>query len=186
MGVSQSLQEHFVTIHSAFILQLNRICITEQFKLIFGSVVWHQHLRKSLTAPADLVVYKIFRLSKGGLITRYLHLSLVFLISGLLHTWVEVGMGFPTRQSGQIQFFMTQIVGILLEDAVQAFYRAVYGIQRGAPPTTRARAVGYIWLVVFLWWSTPAWFYPRQRVSQGNQSEAVLPFSLFAGLLRNS
>lgn len=149
---------------------------------MLGSVVWHQHLRKSLTAPADLVVYKILRLPKGGLITRYSHLSLIFLISGLLHTWVEVGQGFPARQSGQMQFFVTQVVGIVLEDAVQAVYRAMCGIQRGAPPRPMARAVGYLWLVMFLWWSTPVWFYPRQRVSRGDQRDAFLPFSLFASL----
>ena len=165
-------------------MRSNGFYTTEHFCLMLGSVVWHQHFRKTLTGLADLVVYKILRLPKSGLITRYSHLSLVFLLSGLLHTWVEVGQGFPARQSGQMQFFATQIVGIVVEDAVQAVYRAVCGIQRGAPPTPMARAVGYVWLIVFLWWSTPAWFYPRQRVSRGDERDAFLPFSLFASFLK--
>lgn len=150
--------------------------------LILGSVVWHQHLRKYLTGLADFVVYKILRLPKGGLMTRYLHLSLVFLISGLIHLWIDIGRGFPIRPTGPMHFFGTQIVGIVLEDVVQAVYRAVCSIQRGAPPTPMARTVGYVWLIVFLWWSTPAWFYPQQRLSRGDQREVPLPFSLFASL----
>lgn len=146
-------------------------------------MVWHQHLRKYFTALADLIVYKALRLRKGKLITRYLHLSLIFLISGLWHAWIEFAQGFPARQSGQIPFFVTQVVGILLEDTVQAVYRSTRGVQWGAPPTPMARAVGYVWLVVFLWWSTPIWFYPQRRISRANDDE-LLPFSLFASLLR--
>lgn len=148
------------------------------------SLVWHQHLRKYLTALADVIVYNALRLPKGKLVTRYLHLSLVFLISGLLHVWVEVAQGFPARQSGAIPFFVTQAVGIMLEDIVQAVYRAMRGVKREAPPTPMARAVGHVWLVVFLWWSTPVWLYPQQRLSRGDYRDKVLPFSLFASLLR--
>ena len=145
---------------------------------------WHQHLRKYLTALADLIVYKAFRLPKGKLVTRYSHLSLIFLISGLLHAWIESGQGFPVRHSGSIQFFVTQIVGIMLEDTVQAVYRATRGMKWGTPPTPMARAVGYVWLAVFLWWSTPTWFYPHQRLSRGDYRDKILPISLFASLLK--
>ena len=145
-------------------------------------MVWHQHLRKYFTALADLIVYKALRLRKGKLVTRYLHLSLIFLISGLCHAWIDFAQGFPARQSGQIPFFVTQLVGILLEDTVQAVYRSMRGVQWGAPPTPMARAVGYVWLAVFLWWSTPIWFYPQRRISRGDDDE-MLPFSLFASLL---
>lgn len=77
---------------------------------------------------------------------------------------------------------MTQAVGIMLEDAVQEVYRAVRGVQRGTPPDSVTRAIGYIWLVLFLCWSTPVWTYPRQRAFRGEQSEYLLPFSLLASL----
>ena len=144
---------------------------------------WHQHHRKYLTAIPDLIFYKTLRLPKGTLVTRYLHLSLVFLSSGLLHAGVEFTQGYPARQSGQIPFFLTQVVGIILEDIVQALYRATRGVKWGTPPTPLARAVGYVWLAVFLWWSTPIWFYSQRRLSRGDDDE-ILPFSLFASLLR--
>lgn len=111
---------------------------------------WHQHHRKYLTAIADLIVYKALRLPKGKLVTRYLHLSLVFLSSGLLHAWVEFNQGYPARQSGQISFFVTQVVGIMLEDIVQAVYRVSRGVKWESPPTPLARAAGYVWLALFL------------------------------------
>ncbi|MCJ1349639.1 hypothetical protein MMC31_007880 [Peltigera leucophlebia] len=151
----------------------------------FWSVFWHQHLRKYFTALADLIVYKAFRLPKGKLVTRYLHLSLIFFISGLVHVWIEFGQGVPVRHSGSIQFFVTQIVGIMLEDTVQAVYRTTRGVKWGTPPTLMARAVGYVWLAVFLWWSTPIWFYPQQRLSRGDYRDKILPFSLLASLLKN-
>lgn len=144
---------------------------------------WHQHLRKSLTALADLIVYKALRLPKGKLVTRYSHIALVFLISGLAHAWIEFAQGFPARQSGQIQFFVTQVVGIMLEDTVQAVYHATCGVKRGTSPTPMARAVGYVWLAVFLWWSTPVWFYSQLRLSRGDYRDKIFPFSLFASLL---
>lgn len=139
-------------------------------------------MRKCYSAPTDLVVYKVLRCPKGALVTRYLHLSLVFLFSGLQHELVDIAEGFPRPYTGSIIFFMTQAAGIMLEDAVQAGYRAVRGVQLGTPPTPLARAFGYIWLAFFLIWSTPIWIYARQHASKGEESENMLPFSLLRWL----
>lgn len=154
-------------------------------RLILDSVFWHQNLRKSLSAPADVVVYKFLRFPKGTLVARYLHLSLVFLFSGLMHEVADIAEGFPRPYTGSIIFFLTQTLGIMLEDAVQAVYRAIRGVKRGTPSTAVARAVGYIWLALFLWWSTPIWIYARQSVSRGEPGENFIPFS-FLGLLNKT
>lgn len=151
-------------------------------ELILGSVFWHQNLRKCLSAPADVVVYKVLRFPKGTLITRYLHLSLVFFFSGLLHECIDIIEGIPHLYLGTLQFYMTQVIGIMLEDAVQTVYRASHGVQRGTPPTFISRAAGYIWLAVFLCWSQPIALYPRLGARRGGQSESLLPVSLL-GLL---
>ena len=142
-------------------------------------VFWHQLLRKQLSAPADLITYHVLRLPKHSLFTRYTRLFLVFLLSGLLHQWVEVGQGIAWRQSGQLHFFITQVMGIILEDAVQGIYRSCRGVKRGEETTAGRRLTGYLWVLVFLWWSTPAWFYPRLRLSEGDKKDQLLPFSLF-------
>ncbi|KAL8725214.1 MAG: hypothetical protein Q9166_007496 [cf. Caloplaca sp. 2 TL-2023] len=148
----------------------------------FWGVTWHQHLRKQLCAPASVIVYHVLGLKKGTLLARYTHLTTVLLISGLLHTWVEVGQGFTWQESGQLHFFKTQVMGIILEDTVQWVYYACRGVQRGNESTPIRRAVGYIWVTIFLWWSTPAWFYPRLRTSEGDVRDKLLPFSLIARL----
>ncbi|KAL8707943.1 MAG: hypothetical protein Q9220_007086 [cf. Caloplaca sp. 1 TL-2023] len=148
----------------------------------FWGVTWHQMLRKHFSAPASVVVHQVLGLRKGGLVARYTHLFLVFLISGLMHTWVEVGQGFTWQESGQLHFFMTQVLGIVLEDGVQAIFRRWKGISRGKETSLGRRTAGYLWVMVFLWWSTPAWFYTRLRTSDGGEKEKVLPFSLIGYL----
>lgn len=71
-------------------------------------------------------MYKVLRFPKGALVTRYLHLSLVFLFSGLLQEFFDIVGGLP--YPGQIYYFMTQVLGIILKDAVQAIYHAARGV----------------------------------------------------------
>ncbi|KAL8987204.1 MAG: hypothetical protein Q9177_003565, partial [Variospora cf. flavescens] len=89
----------------------------------FWGVFWHQHHRKRFCAPIDVLVYDCLRLRRGTLLARYTHLAMVFLLSGLFHKLVDLGEWYGWRHSGQLHFFVTQVVGILLEDGVQAVYR---------------------------------------------------------------
>lgn len=158
--------------------------VTEAYTIRqFWGVFWHQHLRKQLCAPTDVLVYDCLRLKRGTLLTRYAHLAMVFLLSGLLHWWMELGQGHGWRQSGQLHFWITQVVGILLEDGVQAVYRRWCGLRREKETSWTRRLVGYIWVVVFLWWSTPAWIYPMLARRRGDEREKFLPFSI-VGLLK--
>lgn len=62
-------------------------------------------------------------------------------------------------ESGAWKFFCVQVVGIMLEDAVQAFFCKVFGSRGGVLKKT----VGFVWVVAFLSWSTPVWQYPSFR-----------------------
>lgn len=73
---------------------------------------------------------------------------------------------------------MTQVMGILLEDAVQGVYRSCLGIERSQKTTAARRLIGYVWVLIFLWWSTPAWLYPRLRLPKDDNKERLLPFSV--------
>lgn len=73
----------------------------------------------------------------------------------------------------------------MLEDGVQAVYRSVRGLSRGGqkgPPPLWARVVGYVWVVVFLTWSTPAFTYPMSAAYRGEVRDEILPFSLLAAM----
>lgn len=47
---------------------------------------------------------------------KYLNHFLNFFISGFLHALIDVACGLPWLESGAIQFFCTQFLGIILED----------------------------------------------------------------------
>ena len=88
-------------------------------------------------------------------------------------------MGIPRAEAGSLVLFLLQPLGIMLEDAVQTLTRRVP--TSGSVGRVR-RAVGYIWVVVFLAWSTPKWFYPQQRlgIDPGN----LLPFRIVGPVIR--
>lgn len=65
---------------------------------------------------ADFVTYATLQ-------HKYLNHFLNFFISGLLHALIDVACGLPWHESGAIQFFCTQLLGIVLEDFVWNTYR---------------------------------------------------------------
>jgi hypothetical protein len=102
-----------------------------------------------------------------------MHLLTVFLISGGLHVIAECcGGGLPVEVSGTMRFFVTQVAGIIIEDTAQELWRRLIGDTK---INIRNKVVGYIWVMSFLVWSTPAWLYP-QAARPSNQS--ILPFSI--------
>lgn len=62
----------------------------------------------------------------------------------------------------------------MLEDAIQALFRSYRGEKGGASPWA-ARALGYLWVVAWMVWTTPVWTYPSMQRDKG---ERILPFSL--------
>ena len=50
----------------------------------------------------------------------------------------------------------------MLEDSVQEIYRRIFRKKENK----LAKAIGYIWVVAFLSWSTPVWVYPVVRTME--------------------
>ena len=75
-----------------------------------------------------------------------------------MHIAADAGGGVKLRT------FCTQALGVVIEDGVQYIYRTYLkpsGHQNGI--TMFERCVGYIWVVSFLVWSSPAWVFPATR-----------------------
>lgn len=64
----------------------------------------------------------------------------------------------------------------MLEDTAQGLYRSCRRERAGAPPWA-ARAVGYLWVMAWMVWTTPGWTYPSMQRDKG---EGILPFSLLS------
>lgn len=80
-------------------------------------------------------------------------------MSGLMHIAGDFGGGVSLTTSGAIHFFCIQTVGIMIEDGVQALYRGRFGNSQGL----LCKVIGYVWVFVFLAWSSPVWVYPVSR-----------------------
>ncbi len=80
------------------------------------------------------------------------NLQIVFFISGCLHSVSDMSASLPPRDSGALRFFCMQALGIMLEDGFQnMFYRV------GGQSGFLSRAIGYVWVLLFLSWSIAVW-----------------------------
>ena len=104
--------------------------------------------------------------------------SLVFLVSSLHHAATDMAEGMSWRTSGSIQFFMTQLMGVVVEDAAQGIWRRI----GGEPNECSVRLLGYLWVLAFHVWSVPAWIYPSLVDNKGKEKDMIVPFSLVSTL----
>jgi hypothetical protein len=109
--------------------------------------------------PADFITHTILRIPSATIFARYSKILLAFSVSGAMHVVADSGGAVPMAQSGALRFFCTQALGIIVEDGVQELYRRVFGNQKSRV----GKAIGYLWVLAFLSWSTPVWVYPVAR-----------------------
>lgn len=142
------------------------------------SVFWHQTLRSILTHPSSLLCHRILRLPRGSFIARYTKIFITFSLSGLLHAIAELGGGLALQDSGTLRFFCTQVLGIMIEDSVQVAYRSL--CNRSVPHRSAPwmKVIGYAWVLMFFFWSTPAWLYPN---AAKGAAQGFLPFRVMSG-----
>lgn len=86
-----------------------------------------------------------------------------------------MGASIPIHDSGALRFFLTQALGIMLEDGAQEIYRRL-----GGKPDVLSRIAGYLWVVAFLSWSTAVWQYPAILVTK--KGDASFGLSSFRSL----
>ncbi|KAM0251890.1 hypothetical protein ACHAQJ_007952 [Trichoderma viride] len=118
----------------------------------FWGNYYHQGLRKALTGPADWILDLV--IPRGSLISRYSRLVLAFFLSAMLHHQAE------GSETGQLIFFSSQALGILLEDTVYKLY-SFSPIQL---PQHIEHTLGYLWVLVWLVCLVPYWSYSTMRI----------------------
>jgi len=120
-------------------------------------------LRNMLSDPATIITHKVLRLPARGIVQRYTKIVLSFLVSGLVHTAVDLVNGLTFAESHSIRFFTTQALGIMIEDGVQWIWNRSFGrgntANRGGATARWKRVVGFIWLWAFMAWTIPSWMY---------------------------
>ena len=129
--------------------------------------------------PAQSIVHDLLKFTPTSFVGRHLCFFLVFFISGVLHATIDLSGGIPWHDSGAVRFFCTQALGVWLEESAIAVYCSVTGVSRSAGPRMHwPRLLGYVWVVLFLSWSWPAYMYPMlYRIRKGSE-DSLLPFSV--------
>ena len=152
---------------------------------VFYSRVWHQHNREKISTPARFIVEDVLRLPLSSFIGRQLCFFLVFVISGVLHATIDLSAGIPWHDSGAVRFFCTQALGIWIEEITAALYGCVVREGRYSGRMRHwIRLFGYVWVVLFIAWSFPAYMYPMlYRIREGSE-DSFLPFSIVRMLLQ--
>lgn len=136
-----------------------------------------------MSSPASFMTISVLNLPKRTPVSRYTHLFLTFFISGLIHALTDVAEGFAWQQSGSLRFFCTQAVGIVIEDSFGAFTRrALPDQQKASIHQLFNKVLGYIWVITFMVWSTPAWIYPSLYLNRGEDKDLIVPFSLVGAI----
>ncbi|KAL4765042.1 wax synthase family protein [Aspergillus foveolatus] len=116
---------------------------------------WHQTLRQPLASNATfLAALAGFAPKSTG--AHWIRVLITFVESGVVHSACDMGFGIPFGESGGVAFFSLQILGLLLESVCQSIAARV-GLRTGP---SFSRAVGYIWVSVFMLWTAPVWANP--------------------------
>ena len=112
----------------------------------------------------------------SGILSRYITLYVAFLASGYIHYSGDCALGVPKEESGALWFFQVNALAIIAEDGVLEGCR-----QAGITKWSGGRYLGYVWVALFFYITTPPWAYPEARV--GGQMK-LLPFGLLENLVK--
>ena len=136
-------------------------------------------LRATLEGISDLLNHDLLHIPKGTWLARYLKIWIAFFISGSIHAGM-VEDSYDIRGSGTVRFFCTQAFGIMLEDGVQAIWaRSPYDRRKKLDTPVWHKIVGFLWLLAFMTWSTPAWSY-RMFLHERPGIDTPLGFSIIS------
>lgn len=143
---------------------------------------WHQFLRQPFTAVSNFISRKILHLPRLSILERYTNNFLVALLSALLHTLVDTVQGTPLDYSGSMAFFLSMILGMMIEDGVRALWNRIQPSSDTKQssgdeslPTWR-RAVGLIWVMGWLGVTSTWYFHPISQLPAGETT--LVPLSL--------
>lgn len=145
---------------------------------ILSRKFWHQFLRQPFTAVSSFVARDVLHLSRPSILERYTNVFFVFLLSGVLHLITNLVDGVPVEHSGAMPFFLSMVLGIMIEDGFQAFWTRVHPAADGTEDTTPwwKRVIGLAW--VFLWLGVTSTWYLHPMSQLPKDQITMVPFSV--------
>jgi hypothetical protein len=141
---------------------------------------WHQNLRWSFTSVSSFITQRVLKIPRPSTLERYTSLTLVFILSGILHLLNDTCLGVSASESGGLLFFLSFPLGIMIEDAVQWVWNwrsmrdATSADDDRVPLWTRI--IGFAWVMSWMSITAPWYSYPIQRLSSENMQ--LVPYSI--------
>ncbi|KAJ4153656.1 hypothetical protein LMH87_010136 [Akanthomyces muscarius] len=135
---------------------------------------WHQTVRWPFQGASSYFTRRILRLPQG-VIERYANITVVFFLSGTLHSILDIAFGGQYDPAGSLLCFGLLLpLGIIFEDTAQWAWRRATGVRTGL----FGRVVGHLWVALYLALVTPIFNYRLQRIP-GNPTYLV-PWSVIS------
>ena len=145
--------------------------------LTIVSIFWHQTNTRKFSSTSHYIVHEVLRISRGTPIARHLRILVAFASSGVMHLLIDLSSGISVRNSGAMKAFVAQALGLIVEDIAMSIYQRLPRCARFAGHFKKA--LGVIWVALFLTWSVPAYIYPMMWRSNQGLLDSTIPFSLF-------
>lgn len=125
----------------------------------FWGKFWHRLVQRSYGAYGSLLSQKMLTLPPGSSADRICVNFSVFLISGVVHAFITVQLGFKCGYWEDLAFFVMCYAALLVEESAQRAASRAFGDtwQNG----WISRVLGYTWVFGFLFWVLPKHQYPK-------------------------
>jgi hypothetical protein len=137
-------------------------------------------LRRPLTSTSNFVARDVLGLPRSSWVERYTNVFVVFFFSGLIHVLLDRLRKVSPWDLGTMSFFLSFVVGYVIEDGAQAFWKRMKRSQSNIGlPGRWEKALGFCW--VMTWLSVTSPWYLRSMLKPEEQM-ILVPFSV-AGLI---
>ncbi|OQE44634.1 hypothetical protein PENCOP_c002G06649 [Penicillium coprophilum] len=141
----------------------------------FWGKFWHQMLRLPLTSTSNFLARDALGLPRSSL-ERYVNVFIVFFLSGLVHVVIDSVRNVSPKELGTMSFFLSFVVGYMIEDGVLALWKRTRGSQNSGLPAWWQRALGFWWVITWLGVTSP-WFF-RLAMQKPEEQMVLVPFSV--------
>jgi hypothetical protein len=131
----------------------------------FWSKFWHKAVYRSYTSYAGLVSEQVIGLPRASISGRLFVNFFVFLTSGIVHAIVYRQIGYTCGAWEEIGWYCLNFIGLVAEMAVQWGYFKTFGYNSRMVPFYKA--MGFLWVFGFLFWSLPKYHFPKMLCIPG-------------------
>jgi hypothetical protein len=129
----------------------------------FWGKFWHRLVYRSYTNCGIILSRDILGLERKSVFGKLVISFTVFFLSGVVHMLVTLQLGCSCGYWEDLYWFFLNFAAILAESVVQGVFSKVLGT--GGRSRMTNKALGYVWVFGFLFWSLPKSHFPKMRCS---------------------